>query len=349
MANLLREMKSTGSIPEKVKDYNEANKKVAILCNHKRTVAAGHGAQMEKLGDRVKGLKYQKWRIKQMMLDVEPKVKKQKSAGFFELEDDLDEAWIYEHQKFLVEEQRQKIEKKFSKDNEKLRSEGQKEMKYKELEDRLEVAGELELKFKKENKKGKVEAEGKGPSVEKFEAALEKLDQRIATMLVQAEDKESNKEVALGTSKIVGVVHPLRCRTLLTDLRIISTPVSPSFSPRNSTFRSRNSSPRPCGRNSIGQSSLWMKVGNFDLLHRAFDERRGEWDWTAQLRTHCIAWISQACPLSVPVLERHMPHTLLSNLSETEGAPGRPTCKAADSAYFEKTSAVSSLSDSSSL
>ncbi|KAL9107637.1 MAG: hypothetical protein Q9187_008400 [Circinaria calcarea] len=157
---------------------------------------------MEKMGDRIKGLKYQKWRLKQMMIDVDPKIKKIKGAAYFELEDDLDQDWIKEHQDYLVEEQRQKIQKKFDKENEKLRAEGQTEMKAKELEERMEVADELEKKFKKENKTGKVEAEGKGPTIEKLENNLTKLDQRIVNMGLQAEDKESNKEVALGTSKI---------------------------------------------------------------------------------------------------------------------------------------------------
>ncbi|KAL8721576.1 MAG: hypothetical protein Q9225_001784 [Loekoesia sp. 1 TL-2023] len=204
MSNLLKDMKSTGSIPEKIKDYNDANRKVAILCNHKRTVTAGHGAQMEKLGDRIKGLKYQKWRVKQMMLDLDPKLRKKDKRGpeFYDLDEELDQDWIKEHQNFLVEEQRQKIEKKFAKDNEKRKADGEREMKHKELEERLEAADELAQKFKKENKTGKVEAEGKGISVEKLEGQLEKLDQRIQTMSYQAEDKENNKEVALGTSKI---------------------------------------------------------------------------------------------------------------------------------------------------
>ncbi|KAL8796694.1 MAG: hypothetical protein Q9195_001084 [Heterodermia aff. obscurata] len=202
MSTLLKDMKSAGTVPEKVKDYNAANRKVAILCNHKRTVAAGHESQMEKLTDKIKGLKYQKWRVKQMMIDVEPKIKKKKGAEYFELEDDLDEEWIHEHQKFLADELRTKIEKKFAKDNEKLKADGEKELKAKELEERLEAVDELTQKFKKENKSGKVLAEGKGPSVEKFESNIDKIDQRISTMLVQAEDKEGNKEVALGTSKI---------------------------------------------------------------------------------------------------------------------------------------------------
>jgi DNA topoisomerase-1 len=140
-----------------------------------------------------------------MILDVDPKQKKKKGAAWFELEEDLDEDWIHEHQAFLVQEHRTKIEKKFQKENEKLLAEGQKEMKAKELTERLTAADELEAKFKKENKAKKVEAEGKSPSVEKLEAAIQKIDERITTMELQAVDREGNKEVALGTSKIVSI------------------------------------------------------------------------------------------------------------------------------------------------
>ena len=203
MAKLLEKMKSTGTIAEKVKDYNNANREVAILCNHKRTVAAGHSQTMEKMEDKINGMRYQQWRIKQMMLDLDPKLKKKKGADFFALPEDLGGDWVKDHQAELVEQEKTKIQKKFDKENEKLEAEGQKPMKDKELKDRMLVASELEAKFKKELKTGKVEAEGKGPSVAKFETQIEKLDQRIATAKTQSEDRENNKEVALGTSKIV--------------------------------------------------------------------------------------------------------------------------------------------------
>lgn len=57
MSNLLKDMKATGSIPEKVKAYNDANRKVAILCNHKRTVTASHANQMEKMSERVSSIR----------------------------------------------------------------------------------------------------------------------------------------------------------------------------------------------------------------------------------------------------------------------------------------------------
>lgn len=160
-----------------------------------------------------------------MILDVDPKMKKKKGEEWFALDEDLDEGWILEHQAFLVQEQRVKIEKKFQKDNEKLVQQGEKEMKQKELEERLEAADELEKKFKKENKTQKVEAEGKNPSVEKLEGATQKIDERIAAMQLQAEDREGNKEVALGTSKIVSLdVHPLRAEVLIGVLELYRSP-----------------------------------------------------------------------------------------------------------------------------
>lgn len=151
----------------------------------------------------IKGLRYQKWRLKQQMLDLDPTLKKKKGAAFFEIDEDLDKEWIEEHQAFLIEEQRNKINKKFEKDNEKRVADGEKEMKVSELEERLQAVKELEKKFKKENKTGKVEAEARGATVEKLENSINKIDQRVETMSVQAQDKEDNKEVALGTSKIV--------------------------------------------------------------------------------------------------------------------------------------------------
>ncbi|QUC19682.1 uncharacterized protein UV8b_03923 [Ustilaginoidea virens] len=206
MSTLLKELaadpRSKGTVAEKVKLYNDCNRKVAILCNHKRTVGASHDQQMQKMGDRIKGLRYQKWRTKKMILDLEPTQKKKKGAAWFELDEDLDREWIQEHQQFLIEEQRSKITKKFEKDNEKLKASKEKPLPDKELKERLQVVKEMEAKFKKENKTGKVEAEGRGVTVDKCLKSIEKIDDRIKMLETQADDREGNKEVALGTSKI---------------------------------------------------------------------------------------------------------------------------------------------------
>lgn len=198
------------------------------------------------------------------MLDLEPSLKKKKGAAFFEIDEDLDQDWVKEHQAFLIEEQTQKIKKKFEKDNEKRVAEGEKEMKASELNERLEVVKELEKKFNKENKTGKVEAEGKGPTIEKLENNIIKLDQRVETMSLQAQDKEDNKEVALGTSKIVSDTIYKKSAQSLTFYRTTLILVSPLSSARSSTFLLRSSSPRPFGRNSSGPSSPSKRTGSSD-------------------------------------------------------------------------------------
>ncbi|TDZ13177.1 DNA topoisomerase 1 [Colletotrichum spinosum] len=203
MSELLKKIPvENRTIQEKVKLYNDCNREVAILCNHKRTVGASHEAAMEKLGDRIKGLRYQQWRTKMMMLALEPKLKKKKGADYFARHEELDDEWILEHQNFLVEELRTKTTKKFQKDNEKRLAEGEKALPEKELKERLKVADELAAKLKKENKTKKIEPEGRSPTAEKLEEQVKKIADRITNLELQAADRDGNKEVALSTSKI---------------------------------------------------------------------------------------------------------------------------------------------------
>jgi hypothetical protein len=277
MSNLLRDVKAKAegkSIHEKIKLYNDCNRQVAILCNHKRTVGAAHETQMEKLNDRVKGVKYQMWRTKQMILDIDTKQKKKLGADFFALDPELDNEWIKGHLDFLVETERTKITKKFQKDNEKLIAEGSKAMPDKELKDKMKAASELESKLKKEHKSKKVEAEGKGATVEKFLEKVKQLEDRITALEAQTADREGNKEVALGTSKIVSFIpgssatceaEQLLTRSCYPSRRTTSIPVYRwSFATR-SVSRSRRSSRRRSGTSSSGPSSRWatMTRGSF--------------------------------------------------------------------------------------
>ncbi|EPS38402.1 hypothetical protein H072_7855 [Dactylellina haptotyla CBS 200.50] len=202
MQQELAKMKNVGTVADKHAAYNEANKKVAILCNHQRTKSKMHDSQMEKKLYEIKALMYQKWRLKKMILDLEPKLKKKKPE-YFKPDAEIDnEEWIKDHQAWLIEEEQKKIEKKFAKDNEKLAASGEKEMKASELKSRLTVIDEMKKEFAKENKTGKLEATGKAPSVEKFEEQIEKLDEKIQVKTSMMKDKENTSEVSLGTSKI---------------------------------------------------------------------------------------------------------------------------------------------------
>lgn len=206
MSRLLKELEfpKNATIADKMLEYNKANREVAILCNHKRTVGAGHAASMEKMSDRIKAIKFQIWRHKLMLLDLDPKLKKKKGAAYFALEEELNnDDWVKEHIDFLVEEQRTKINKKFETDNKKRAADGEKPLPEKEHKERLKAADDLGKQRRREWKSKKVEAEGKGPTVDKIEQKLEKLETSLNQAERKMEIQEDNKEVALGTSKIV--------------------------------------------------------------------------------------------------------------------------------------------------
>ncbi|ESQ42921.1 hypothetical protein EUTSA_v10012622mg [Eutrema salsugineum] len=61
-----------GEVPEKVVVYQQANKEVAIICNHQRTVSKSHGAQVEKLAVKIEELREQ---IKELDIDLDRAMK----------------------------------------------------------------------------------------------------------------------------------------------------------------------------------------------------------------------------------------------------------------------------------
>lgn len=194
---------NSGTVHDKYAAYNEANKAVAILCNHQRTVSTTHEASMARAEDKIKALRYQKLRLKRQLLFVLTAAEvKKRGADFFKPDPEIDDDdWIKEHQKSLIEQEREKITKKFQKENEKLAADGEKEMKQKVLDERLEVLKEMQREFAAENKTGKVEPKGK-TTADKIDANLEKIDERIRKAEIEIKVKDDNKTVALGTSKI---------------------------------------------------------------------------------------------------------------------------------------------------
>jgi DNA topoisomerase-1 len=52
----VQQLKNTpkdASVADKILAYNRANRLVAVLCNHQRSVSKGHSAAMEKMSDKV--------------------------------------------------------------------------------------------------------------------------------------------------------------------------------------------------------------------------------------------------------------------------------------------------------
>ncbi|KZT10810.1 uncharacterized protein LAESUDRAFT_644274 [Laetiporus sulphureus 93-53] len=187
------------TVQEKLNAYNHANRMVAILCNHQRAVPKTHEQSMGKMKDKLRGMKYERMKLRHAMFAIDSKYKKK--AKYAQDESDLDDDAIAEHEEQAKAKELERVEKKFAKDNEKLVEEGKQpqdesvlKTKRKEVEDEFKI-------LKKERGTGKAVLKRDRP-LEKIEEAIEKLDEKVKTFKLQMEDREAGKEVALGTSKI---------------------------------------------------------------------------------------------------------------------------------------------------
>ncbi|GBE80607.1 DNA topoisomerase 1 [Sparassis crispa] len=188
-----------GTVQEKLNAYNHANRMVAILCNHQRAVPKTHEQSMGKMREKLRGFKYERMKLRHALFTIDSKFKKKKE--YRDDESDLDDDAIAEHEEQMKAKEREKAEKKFQKDNEKLADDGKDPQEESVLKAKFD---EIEAEFKrlkKERGTNKAELKRDRP-VEKIEEAIEKLDEKIKTFKLQMEDREAGKEVALGTSKI---------------------------------------------------------------------------------------------------------------------------------------------------
>ncbi|TFY53823.1 hypothetical protein EVJ58_g9227 [Rhodofomes roseus] len=188
-----------GTVQEKLNAYNHANRMVAILCNHQRAVPKSHEQSMGKMRDKLRGLKYERMKLRHALFNIDPKYKKKKL--YAEDESDLDDDVIAEHEERLKERDLEKVEKKFVKDNEKLAEEGKDRLEDSVLKQRRKDVEEEYKRLAKERGTGKATLK-RDRSTDKIEEAIAKLDDRIKTFKLQMEDREAGKEVALSTSKI---------------------------------------------------------------------------------------------------------------------------------------------------
>ncbi|BEI81445.1 hypothetical protein CcaverHIS002_0206050 [Cutaneotrichosporon cavernicola] len=188
-----------GTVAEKIAAYNTANRDVAILCNHQKTVSKGFHESKAKFEDKIRAVKYQRMKLRWQLFSLNPKLKKKR--GLAEEESDLDEDFFERHEGELLEKAIEAAGKKFDRENVKLEDEGQSKHPKKVLDERVK---EIKAEFKvliKERKSRKAEPK-KGATEEKLQEQIKKLDDRIATLKVQLQDRDNLKDVALSTSKI---------------------------------------------------------------------------------------------------------------------------------------------------
>lgn len=193
-----------GTIAEKIAAYNTANRQVAILCNHQKTVNKGFAESYAKFGDKIRAVKYQRMKLRLQLFNLNPKAKK-KHPELAGDESDLDDDFMERYEEELLKKALEAAKRKFEKDNVKLEENKEKPLPQSELNDRLkEVKAEFKV-LAKERKTRKAEPK-KNATEEKLLEQIQKLDERIATLKIQLEDRDKLKDVALGTSKINYIV-----------------------------------------------------------------------------------------------------------------------------------------------
>lgn len=188
-----------GTVAEKIAAYNTANRDVAILCNHQKTVSKGFHESKAKFEDKIRAVKYQRMKLRMQLFSLNSKLRKKRDLA--EDESDMDEEFFERHETELLEKAIEAAGKKFDRENVKLEDEGQSKQSKKVLDDRV---NDIKAEFKvliKERKTRKAEPK-KGATEEKLQEQIKKLDDRIATLKVQLQDRDNLKDVALSTSKI---------------------------------------------------------------------------------------------------------------------------------------------------
>ncbi len=135
-------------------------------------------------------------KLRHVLFNTDPKYKK--NAKYKDDESDIDDDWIAEHEESVKTKEIEKIEKKFTKENEKLEEEGKKPQKEEVLEERIAAIEDEFKQLAKERGTGKATLKRERP-VEKIEESIDKLNQKIKTFKLQMVDRDAGKEVALGT------------------------------------------------------------------------------------------------------------------------------------------------------
>lgn len=167
---------------QKVVEYNSANREVAILCNHQRSVSTAQEKQLENIGGKLEMLKKQKKVLKQILKKLTKgetdSIPTRKS--FESMKDDVDKALA-----------KAKKMKEKAKTNEEKIAATEADQAAKEKKRSL-----TDAKFKRAHLWEKV------PTKDQVSKKIQAWTKKIEKMELDLKHKDDNKDVALGTSKI---------------------------------------------------------------------------------------------------------------------------------------------------
>ncbi|KAJ2161251.1 DNA topoisomerase 1 [Coemansia sp. RSA 552] len=189
-----------GTEAEKILAYNRANREVAVLCNHQRSVSKGFEGQMTRIDDKLLAVCYQRLLLRNHLLSISPQLKK-KHPVLQEKEPRLTASWIKKHLLATCELDREKAKKKFERDNEKLKEAKEPQLPKSKLNEQLAAIKEREKGIRAKTYVPEPPV-AKNATPEKILEKVEKLTQRIRNIEVDKIEKDENKTTALSTSKL---------------------------------------------------------------------------------------------------------------------------------------------------
>lgn len=206
MQQQLDQIPNVGTVAEKVVAFNAANRTVAILCNHQRTVARSHEQSVAKIEERVEELNWQKYRLKKMILQLDPEKPKVLGKAYFADTKSFNKTKLKAIHKRIIEREIIKVEKKFARDNDKIKAEMESGADVKlltkdDLKERLKAVSDLKEEYDKETNTGEFQIKS-SMTCEKLEAQVAKIEARIINTRLNLKDKQDNSTVALSTSKM---------------------------------------------------------------------------------------------------------------------------------------------------
>ncbi|KAJ1663495.1 DNA topoisomerase 1 [Coemansia sp. RSA 1813] len=196
----LRNTPTDGTEAEKILAYNRSNREVAVLCNHQRSVSKGFEGQMTRIEDKILAARYQRKLLKEYLLEIAPMLKK-KRPDLAQRESGVTSKWIKAYLLTMCEQDREKLTKKFERDNEKLREAGEPQLPESQLKEKI---AEIDAR-EKSIKDGSYVAEppvAKNATTDKVLEKLDKLTERIKNIELDKIEKDENKTTALSTSKL---------------------------------------------------------------------------------------------------------------------------------------------------
>lgn len=171
----LKKTPDEGTVHDLVLAYNRANRQVAILCNHQRSIPKTHQQSMEKLSEKILTMKYQRYIIRKELKDVaSSKELKNECPEAIREESDMDDETIKRKEEEAEEVEKAKSERE---------------------------GNSQDAKGKSPDTKGRSPKTKKNMGKESLIKKFNQLTSRIDAAKNQRTDRDENKTTALGTSK----------------------------------------------------------------------------------------------------------------------------------------------------